>query len=115
MCWSSHGARTYGGTPLRLDFYEHGIRFNPRVRVLTWLLPTVELLYSEVGFVYAISLPLAYFAFSGAGVRMSAPALEVSAPIVFLTGAWLELLNVFERCGVSVRKEPVKLGVWTIG
>jgi len=114
VLWSAYGLRGHGGTPLWLDFYQHGVCFRPRISLLRAVLPTIELLYSEIEFVDAVTLPLVYVVFSGTGVRVKASPL-VPTVVVFMSGDWSAIIEEFPRHGVDGRRVPIKAGVWTLG
>jgi hypothetical protein len=113
VLWAAFGLRGKGGTPLWLDFYERGIRFRPRISLFRAMLPTIELLYSEIEFVDAITLPLVYVVFSGTGVRVKASPL-VPTVMLFMSGDWSAITEEFLHHGVDGRKDPVKAGVWIL-
>jgi hypothetical protein len=113
VLWSTNGVRSHGGTPLRLYFFERGVQFRPRFSLFRTLLPTIEILYSEIEFVDAITLPLVYIVTAGTGVRVRAAPLP-NTVIVFMSGDWYTIIDEFLLHGVNGRKETVKGGVSTL-
>ncbi len=94
-------------TPLvALSLLGWGVRLGPSRRFLEWVVPTLELRYSEIEVVSVVSGPR----FKNSGVLLRAPTSSVM--VVMWTAQTAALTDDLERHGVRVAPGVAKFTRW---
>jgi hypothetical protein len=88
---------------IRLPLFDWGVRLGPSSRALNWIVPTIEIRYSEINAVDLIQGPL----FKSSGVRLL--ALEANVAVLFWTTNQSQVLESLSHQRVSVNRNLIQL------